>query len=62
VVTFALQALTDLALVDDKLRPRMIRILREFVLSGSPAIKSRGRKLLKLLEEYDFEDNDNLRH
>ena len=61
VVTFALQALTDLALVDDKLRPRMIRVLREFMLSGSPAIKSRGRKLLKLLEEYDFEDNDNLR-
>jgi hypothetical protein len=50
VVTFALQALTDFALEDIKLQPRMIRVLQEFIRSGSPAIKSRSRKLLKHLK------------
>ena len=49
VVTFSLQALSDFAADDKKLRPRVIGILNELTLSGSPAIKSRGRKLLKKL-------------
>jgi hypothetical protein len=50
VVTFALQALADLAVEDKNLQPRIIRVLEEFTQTGSPAIKSRGRKLLKQLE------------
>lgn len=49
VVTFALQALADLALEDNKLRPRIISVLKEFMQTGSPAVKSRCRKLLKVL-------------
>ena len=51
VVTFALQALTDFALENIKLQPRMIRVLQEFIHSGSPAIKNRSRKLLKQLKK-----------
>jgi hypothetical protein len=50
VVTFALQALADLAVEDKNLQPRIIRVLEEFTQTGSPAIKSRGRKLLKQLK------------
>ena len=50
VVTFALQALADLAVEDKNLQPRIIRVLEEFTQTGSPAIKSRGRKLLKHLK------------
>jgi hypothetical protein len=46
VVTFALQALADFADEDNNLRPRVIRTVKELVETGSPAIKSRGRKLL----------------
>jgi len=49
VVTFALQALTDLSADDKQLQPRLIRVLKEFVQAGSPAIKSRSRKLLEVL-------------
>jgi hypothetical protein len=51
VITFALQALTDLSAEDTKLQPRIIRALNEFMQTGSPAIKSRSRKLLKVLEK-----------
>jgi hypothetical protein len=50
VVTFALQALADFAVEDKNLQPRIIRVLEEFTQTGSPAIKSRGRKLLKQLK------------
>ena len=46
VVTFALQALADLAVKDKHLQPGVIRVLEEFTKTGSPAIKNRGRKLL----------------
>ena len=46
VVTFTLQALADFAAEDQNLKPRVIRVLEEFTKTGSPAIKSRGRKLL----------------
>ncbi|UCD78663.1 MAG: hypothetical protein JSW26_25200 [Desulfobacterales bacterium] len=50
VVTFALQALADFAVGDKKLRPDVVRLLREFIKTGSPAIKSRGKKLLERLK------------
>lgn len=46
VRTFALQALADLAEREPSLRPRAIRELRSAARSGSPAVKSRARKLL----------------
>jgi hypothetical protein len=49
VVTFSLQALTDFATEDKKLRPRVVGILKELTANGSPAIKNRGQKLLKKL-------------
>ena len=50
VVTFALQALADFAEEDEKLRPRVIRVVEELIETGSPAIKSRSRKLLEKLK------------
>jgi len=50
VVTFALQALADFAVEDKKLRPRVVKVLEELTETGSPAIKNRGRKLLKKLK------------
>jgi len=44
VKTSALQGLADLAQDDPSIRPRVIEILREAVLSGTPAMKARGRK------------------
>jgi len=49
VVTFALQALADFAAQDISFKPRIIRVLEEFVKTGSPAIKNRSRKLLTML-------------
>ena len=51
VVTFALQALADFAEEDEKLRPRVIRIVEELIETGSPAIKNRSRKLLEKLNK-----------
>ena len=46
VKTFAMQALADLAQRDAALRPGIIRTLRKLTQTGSPAMRSRGRKLL----------------
>lgn len=46
VKTFSLQALTDLAKFNPELQPEVIRLLKKAVLSGSPAIKARAKKLL----------------
>jgi hypothetical protein len=48
VVTFALQALADFAKEDRRMKPRLVRLLEEFIETGSPAIKSRSRKLLRI--------------
>jgi hypothetical protein len=53
VITFSLQALSDLAIEDDRLHPRVVKVLKEFTAGGSPAIKSRGRKLLEKLSTSD---------
>lgn len=47
VKTFSMQALADLAEEDVDLRPRVIALLEELARAGSPAMKSRGRKLLQ---------------
>jgi len=47
--TFAMQALADLAKQDADLRPEVIRVLEEQTRTGSPAMQSRGRKLLRQL-------------
>ena len=49
VVTFSMQALSDFAIDDQKLRPRVIKVLKELTATGSPAVKNRGRKLLEKL-------------
>jgi hypothetical protein len=49
VRTFAMQALAEFALDDERLRSRVVSILRESTASGSPAMVSRGRKLLDRL-------------
>ncbi len=49
VVTFSLQALSEFAVEDQKLRPRVVTVLKEFTAKGSPAIKNRGQKLLEKL-------------
>jgi hypothetical protein len=49
VKTFSMQALGDLALMDATLRPRVVPLLKKLTETGSPAMKSRGRKLLQVL-------------
>jgi hypothetical protein len=47
----ALQALTDLALRDGRLRARVIPRVESSVAKGSPAVRARGRKLLQALRD-----------
>lgn len=49
VKTFSMQALADLAEQEPELRPQVIPLLEEATLTGNPAMKSRGRKLLERL-------------
>ncbi|HEV2690352.1 MAG TPA: hypothetical protein VGV35_17470 [Bryobacteraceae bacterium] len=49
VKTFSMQALADLALRNRQLLPLVIPIVERCTHSGSPAMTSRGRKLLKKL-------------
>jgi hypothetical protein len=51
VVTFAMQALSDLALKKGAASGRMIRAIEKLTRSGSPAIQSRGKKLLPKLKK-----------
>ncbi len=50
VKTFSMQALADLAEKDINLRVKVIPILEELTRTGSPSMKSRGRKLLQKLD------------
>jgi len=50
VKTFSMQALADIAEQDVDLRRSIISQLEELTRTGSPAMKSRGRKLLARLE------------
>ena len=49
VRTFAMQALAELAEQDVALRPSVIEQLQKLARTGSPAMRSRGRKLLARL-------------
>jgi hypothetical protein len=50
VRTFAIQGLADFAVQDERLRARVIPILEKLTSTGSPAMRARGRKLLKTLQ------------
>ena len=50
VRTMAMQALADLALRDENLRPLVLRHIEELVVIGTPAMTARGRKLLGQLD------------
>jgi hypothetical protein len=49
--TMALQALMDLSAGDAALRSRVMPIMREFLEHGTPAMKARARKLMKMPAE-----------
>ncbi len=49
VKTFSMEALAKFAENDSDLRPRVYELLEKLVETGSPAMKSRGRKLLARL-------------
>ena len=51
VVTFAMQALSDLALKEGTISTRVIRAIEKLTQSGSPAMRSRGKKLIKQLKK-----------
>jgi hypothetical protein len=49
VKTFAMQSLADFAARDRRLSARVVPILKHLTDTGTPAMRSRGRKLLKAL-------------
>ena len=51
VQTFAMQALADLAEHYERLRRWVVPLLAELTRTGTPAMRSRGRKLLARLEQ-----------
>jgi len=53
VRTFAMQAMADLARQDEQLMPQTLALIREFTGNGTPAMRSRGRKLLQELQAAD---------
>jgi HEAT repeat protein len=50
VRTFAMQALADMACQDGALLPSILRQLKDLTVTGTPAMRSRGRKLILKLE------------
>jgi hypothetical protein len=50
VKTFAMQALADISQDDSRLRQRIVPVLEFLAANGTPAMRARGRKLLKTLE------------
>jgi len=50
VKTSAMQGLADLARRDRSMLPQVLDLLRIHTRSGTPAMRARGRKLLKILE------------
>ena len=45
VVTYAMQALADLAMKEPEISARVIRAIEKLIQTGGPAIQSRGKKL-----------------
>ncbi len=54
VRTFGMQALSDLAEKHPSLRPQVLELLKELTRTGSPAMKSRGLKLLRKLQATEY--------
>ena len=52
VKTFSMQTLADLAKRDEAIRPQIIKILKNLVGTGSPAMKNRGNKLIDKLKGF----------
>ncbi len=50
VRTFSLLAVTDLSDINSSLKPEVIKIIKQQMRKGNPAILSRGKKLLIKLE------------
>ncbi|MHC4527566.1 MAG: hypothetical protein ACYS29_06805 [Planctomycetota bacterium] len=51
VKTFSMQTLADFAQRDEQLRPKVVRLIERLMRTGSPAVKSRARKLLGRLKK-----------
>lgn len=51
VRTFSMQALTDLAKSDESLQPQVAGVIEELTRTGSPAMKSRGKKLMEKMKK-----------
>ena len=51
VKTFSMQAMADIALQDSELKPAIYKKLQKLTRTGSPAMQSRGRKLLAKLKD-----------
>jgi hypothetical protein len=49
VKTFSMQTLADFAEKDEQIKPRIRNLIKGMIKNGSPAIISRGKKLLKQL-------------
>ena len=59
VKTFSMQALAEFAERDASLRPDVIELAKEAASTGTPAMKSRGRKLLQRLRSNDPASHSN---
>lgn len=56
VKTFAMQGLADLTRQDPTLIPSAADLIRALTRTGTPAMRARGRHLLKALESKDLQD------
>lgn len=55
VQTNAMQALADIAEVDERLLPRVFEVVEDLAETGSPAVRSRARKLLAKLRRLSLD-------
>jgi len=58
VKTSTMQALADIAIQDNTYLNQVLRLLRNLVNEGSPAMQARGKKLLLTLEKISDETKD----
>ena len=49
VKVFAMQALADFALLDPHLRERVLPVIERLTAGGTPAMRARGRQLMRAL-------------
>jgi HEAT repeat protein len=56
VRTFSMQALADIAAKQKSLRPQIARLLKRLTKKGTPAMQSRGRKLLGKIASLEDKD------